>query len=103
MQEKIKRIANCYGLAKQQRQLSEECAELIQATSKFVRLQEESYKLTVDWKYLQNVIEEIADVEIMLEQMKYLLHINSEAIEEIKKNKLDREVGRIEEMEKHNG
>ena len=96
MTDKIKRIANFYGLAKQQRQLAEECAELIQATSKYVRFQEESYALTVDWTYLQNVIEEIADVEVMLDEIKYLLHINSEAVEEIKNNKIQRQLERIE-------
>lgn len=95
MQEKIKSIANHYGLPKQSRQLAEECAELIQATSKYMRFQESSYASTVDWTYLQNICEEIADVEVMLEQIKYLLHINPEAIEEIKKNKIDRQLERI--------
>jgi NTP pyrophosphatase (non-canonical NTP hydrolase) len=96
MKEKIKKIANHYGLAKQQRQLAEECGELIQATSKYMRFQEESYALTVDWTYLQNVIEEIADVEVMLDEIKHLLNINPNAIEEIKKNKVDRQLERIE-------
>ena len=96
MQDEIKRIANHYGLAKQQRQLAEECGELIQATSKYMRFQEESYALTVDWTYLQNVIEEIADVEVMLDEIKYLLNINPKAIEEIKKNKIARQLERIE-------
>ena len=96
MLEKIKKIANHYGLAKQQRQLAEECAELIQATSKYMRFQEESYALTVDWTYLQNVIEEIADVEVMLDEIKYLLHINSEAVEQIKIKKIDRQLERIQ-------
>lgn len=96
MKNKIKRIANHYGLAKQQRQLAEECGELIQATSKYMRFQEESYALTVDWTYLQNVIEEIADVEVMLDEMKHLLNINSEAIEAIKEKKVNRQLERIE-------
>ena len=96
MQDKIKRIANHYGLAKQSRQLSEECAELIQATSKYMRFQETSYASTVDWKYIESVCEEIADVEIMLEQIKYLLHINPDAIETIKGNKIARQLERIE-------
>lgn len=95
MQDKIKRIANHYGLAKQSRQLSEECAELIQATSKYMRFQETSYASTVDWKYIESVCEEIADVEIMLEQIKYLLHINPDAIETIKGNKIARQLERI--------
>ena len=96
MKDKIKRIANHYGLAKQQRQLAEECGELIQATSKYMRFQEQSYASTIDWTYLQNVIEEIADVEVMLEQIKYLLHINSNAIEAIKEKKVNRQLERIE-------
>lgn len=96
MQDKIKRIANHYGLAKQQRQLAEECGELIQATSKYMRFQEESYASTVDWTYLQNVIEEIADVEVMLDEIKYLLHINSDAIKAIKEKKVNRQIERIE-------
>ena len=95
MKNKIIKIANHYGLVKQSRQLSEECAELIQAVSKYMRYQETSYASTVDWKYLENVCEEIADVEVMLEQIKYLLHINPEAVEEIKKNKIDRQLERI--------
>ena len=100
MKEKIKRIANHYGLAKQQRQLAEECAELIQATSKYMRFQEESYALTVDWTYLQNVIEEIADVEIMLEQMKVLLNLSDETVEGVKNIKVNRELARIKEGSK---
>ena len=96
MKNKIKRIANHYGLAKQQRQLAEECGELIQATSKYMRFQEESYALTVDWTYLQNVIEEIADVEVMLDEMKHLLNINPEAIEAIKEKKVNRQLEIIE-------
>lgn len=96
MKDKIKRIANHYGLAKQQRQLAEECGELIQATSKYMRFQEESYALTVDWTYLQNVIEEIADVEVMLNEIKHLLNISDEAIEAIKESKVNRQLERIE-------
>lgn len=96
MKDKIKRIANHYGLAKQQRQLAEECGELIQATSKYMRFLEQSYALTVDWTYLQNVIEEIADVEVMLDEIKHLLNINPDAIEQIKANKVERQLERIE-------
>ena len=40
--EEVKKIADHYGLSKQQRQLSEECAELIQASSKYMRYKEVS-------------------------------------------------------------
>ena len=46
---------------------------------------------------MANIVEEIADVEIVMEEIKFLLNINPEAIEEIKKFKVDREIGRIEQ------
>jgi NTP pyrophosphatase (non-canonical NTP hydrolase) len=104
MINKIKKIANHYLLDKQQRQLAEECAELIQATSKYVRFieskttRDEIIESSDDGNMLlQNIIEEIADVEVMLDQIKYLIHINPEAIESIKKIKVNRELARIEQ------
>lgn len=68
--------AEHYGYEAQSNQLVEECAELIQAVSKYRRArgtgQETPLKEQVA---LDNLIEEIADVEIMLEQIKYLLKI----------------------------
>ena len=98
--EEVKKIADHYGLSKQQRQLSEECAELIQASSKYMRYKEVSDAQDRIWKYIQNVVEEIADVEIMLEQIKYLMHISDECIQDIKKRKIERQLERIEQEEK---
>lgn len=68
--------AEHYGYEAQSLQLVEECAELIQAVSKYRRVaaKGEDEKLIA----LGNLIEEIADVEIMLEQIKYLLKIPEE-------------------------
>lgn len=95
MEKNIKRIADHYGLKKQQRQLSEECAELIQATSKYMRYLENSCALSNAWEYITNIVGEVADVEIMLEQIKYLLNIDKEAVEKIKQSKLERQLARI--------
>ena len=85
MDERIKKIADYYGKESQLDILQEECAELVQAISKYRR--GGSFKLT---------LEEIADVEIMIEQIKYL---NSDAenrmIEKIRDGKLDRQIQRI--------
>lgn len=59
--------------------LQEELAELIQAISKYKRYGE-----------LDNIIEEIADVEIMISQIKILLSINEHSINEVKKEKFQR-------------
>ena len=58
------KIAMHYGFVSQSRQTIEEMAELTVAISKIHR----------DWnkEHLDNLIEELADVQIMLEQMIYL-------------------------------
>lgn len=76
--EEIKKIAEHYGYEAQSNQLIEECAELIQAISKHLRAKEWDKEQIA----LENLIEEIADVEIMLEQIKYLLQIVSPITEE---------------------
>ena len=61
-----RRIFDHYGVDSQLRILQEECAELIQAASKLCRqgVTAETYS---------NFEEELADVSIMIEQMKYWL------------------------------
>jgi NTP pyrophosphatase (non-canonical NTP hydrolase) len=98
MKNKLKEIADYYKLDTQSRQLNEELAELIQANSKYSRYSENN---SMNWEYLQNMCEEIADVQIMIEQMLYLLDIDNEAIEKIKMKKIDRQLERIKlEQEK---
>jgi len=70
-----------WGIEAQQNMLIEECAELIQAINKYERL--------LDSKCLVNLIEEIADVEIMLEQIKQFLCLDS-ATKSAKLKKLQR-------------
>ena len=103
MKDKIKKIADHYGFAKQSRQLNEECAELIQVVNKYYRFHEglviNDDNLTstdANNMLIQNIVEEIADVEIMLNEIKYLLNINPEAVEQIKVKKIDRQLKRME-------
>lgn len=97
--EKIKIIAEHYGYDAQSRQCIEEMAELTQAINKFWR--EElgcgKYGLLVVPVYREerrNIVEEIADVQIMLYQLGYLLDSRLEVSEMITK-KLDRQLERI--------
>ena len=104
---KLRRIAEEYGYDAQSRQCIEEMAELTQAINKFWRKQmmcgfvsldeikaEENEKSRLsDEKCYQNLVEEIADVQIMLWQMAYLL--NADVIPIINQ-KLDRQLERIE-------
>ena len=93
-------IADYYGYEAQSNQLIEECAELIQAINKHKRVMHnrKSVNMTLN-EAINNVSEEIADVEIMLAQIKYLLGINEQYIDTIKEMKINRTAKRIEEKE----
>ena len=94
--EAIKKIADTYGYDAQSRQLIEEMAELTQAINKAWRMGNDFDNLLVQKR---NIKEEIADVTIMLEQMKYLLDISDTDIEHIINQKLNRQLERIEKNE----
>ena len=79
---------NLYGEAIQTIVAIEECNELILALT------------NLRCGKPNNVEEETADVEIMLEQIKYLMHISDECIQDIKKRKIERQLERIEQEEK---
>ena len=78
----IQKIAEYYGLDNQLNKTIEECAELIQA---LVKLESR-----------ENTIEEIADVQIMLKQMLYLLDCEKE-VEKVMEYKINRQLERIKQ------
>lgn len=102
MDKRIKEIAEHYKYDPQSRQCIEEMAELTKALNKFWRknLLCGQVKLTPDiLKDLRktpeyhNVLEEIADVEIMLKQIVYLLDMDTSEMVELK---LQRQMERID-------
>lgn len=104
-QNNIIAIANHYGYDSQSRQLIEEMAELTVAINKLWIVERFcDGKNIMDVKgfsypEVKEIIEEIADVEIMLSQIKYLLGCNDE-VEQEKERKISRQLERIkEEME----
>lgn len=90
-------IAKHYGYDSQSNQLIEECAELIQAINKHKRIMSGEISKEKYSDAIENIIEEIADVEIMIDQIKYLLSINPMYVDGVKKQKIMREMKRIEE------
>ena len=84
--ERIKTIADHYGIEKQLHQLAEECSELAVEASHSARK-----GVTV------KIIEEMADVLLMMEQVIYLANIAIEDIDECIKFKIDRQLERIKE------
>ena len=87
-EEKVKEIAEYYGLKNQLRQLAEECSELSVESSHSAR-----HGTTV------KIIEEMADVMIMIEQVIYLAKIDKCDIEDCINYKINRQLKRIEEEE----
>jgi NTP pyrophosphatase (non-canonical NTP hydrolase) len=87
MDEVYRKAIDTWGETAQLDQTIEELAELIQAINKYKRT-----------KNIESMLEEIADVEIMISQMKYLLTCTStqtlftakESIEQIKDTKIKR-------------
>lgn len=94
IKEKIIKIANTYGYEPQSRQCIEEMAELTQAINKLWRKCGNGKPTEKDAKMcMDNLIEELADVQIMIWQMVYLLGVDT--IPYISK-KLDRQIKIIE-------
>lgn len=95
--EKIRYIAEHYGILAQIGQLYEEIGELMQAINRMRRSVGFGQSITAEpAECVDNVYEELADVEIMIGQVKYLLNGN-EAVDRIIREKLDRQIKRIEE------
>lgn len=93
IQIKQLKIINHYGVDRQYNQLIEECSELIQAICKYKRddlLQSDNDIVTT-----ANIIEEIADVENLIEQLKFKDGFIKTGAERIKEYKVNREIDRI--------
>lgn len=90
-------IADYYGLDKQCNQTIEECGELIQALAKFNRVKGNGFDTPVKLgEAFEMIIEEIADVQICINQLIYLTKRQYE-INEITSSKLNRQIRRIDE------
>ena len=86
---RIIEIADHYGIEKQLHQLAEECSELAVEASHSARK-----GVTV------KIIEEMADVLLMIEQVVYLANIDKCDIEDCIEFKLNRQMKRIEAEDK---
>ena len=94
----IIKLAKKLGIENRIDQTQEECAELIQALSKYRRTVVQKDKTcSVDELKARNMVtEEIADVEFCLTQIKKLLSISDMEIEGIKSVKVTRTKKRME-------
>jgi NTP pyrophosphatase (non-canonical NTP hydrolase) len=85
-ENEVKTMQTCldkWGINAQVGQTVEECAELIVALQKYVNR-------TPQPGTVENILDEIADVEMMLGQMRLVLGINDEALRERIEYKFER-------------
>ena len=88
------KVIEVNGKEKQLRQLQEECAELIVAVNHYLRTLNDKQFADNTAAFI-NLIEETADVEIMLAQLLCMFMLFENAVEEIKAKKLKRLEERI--------
>ena len=86
-EQKLRMIADNYGLSCQMYKLMEECGELVAASAKYD---------PHDYRTGYHLAEEIADVRVMIEQVEYLLSIHG-TVQEYMAQKVDRQIGRMRE------
>lgn len=88
-------IADCYGVEKQKNQLIEEMAELTQAIIKLWRFKRGVlHKAITEKELMDNLIEEMADVKLVLDQLIYLMDAAAE-VQDVMEYKVKREMNRI--------
>lgn len=90
----LTRIAYYYGSVHQMMKLHEELGELESAIARY-QLAVKNGNMTA--KIADNLTEEIADVENLLTQIKYILMIEPKKLGKIKRQKIDRQLKRIDE------
>lgn len=100
-QEKIIKIARHYGYDAQSRQCIEEMAELTQAINKFWRKRLKCGANAINnvppgTLEEMNIEEELADVQIMIWQLKYLCGVSDIEFEKTIDAKLNRQISRME-------
>lgn len=97
MRNDLLKIIKHYGLNHQQRKLEEEVFELQEAiiTHELKQSVEYDIPLTEIVGTKEHIAEELADVMVILEQIKLYYEISSEEITKIFWSKVERQLGRI--------
>lgn len=101
MKENLLKIINNYGLSSQLKKLSEEIFELQEA----IVIRERDYKscdttIKMDMENKKHIEEEFADCCVVLEQFKAYYSLDNDKIIEIMKQKINRQLERMEKNEK---
>lgn len=105
MEEKLLKIINHYGVIHQLKYFQSEVFEFNEAVITLEKTEEESCRSHVCNARIeserQHIAEELADVEVMLLQLKEYYHIDGKDILKIMNEKIDRQLERISKGEQH--
>lgn len=101
MDKDLLKIIECYGILSQLKYFQSEVFELNEAIIK----RETEYgfcetSISMEKENLKHITEELADVMVMLMQFKEYYHIDGNEIMKIMREKIDRQLGRIENESK---
>ena len=94
MKDKALQIIKHYGLLHQLKHFQSEVFELNEAIFDYYH-EENKYYPEIEQQLKNHIAEEIADVQVMLDQFKAYYKINREDIREIMKYKIGRQLERI--------
>ena len=93
MKDDLLKIIRNYGLVNQMKHWHEEIYELDEAITQ-KEMEDNLLEDLIDRKY--NISQEIADCFVMLKQFQYYYDIEDSEIEKIMKEKIQRQLGRME-------
>ena len=98
MKENLLNIISHYGIDKQLKYIHSEYFELDEAIIKAEKFEPQTFiELNVNTSvYISHIAEEIADVMVMLKQFQYYYKIEDKTIEDIMKQKIERQLERID-------
>ena len=88
MKEDLLKIIEHFGVVNQLKKLNEECYEVVESIRNY-----EENKIDI---FKEHIVEEIADLMVILEQFKWHYDLTSEEITKIFWNKVNRTLERIE-------
>lgn len=94
MEEDLLKIINHYGIGNQLKYIHSEYFELDEAIIEYEKASEWTLSMVENCK--NHIAEEIADVMVMLKQFQYYYDISNEHIEKIMREKIKRQLERIE-------
>lgn len=96
MKEQLLEIINKYGVIPQLKYFQSEVFELNEAII-YERATSKYGDERNDYKCIEHITEEIADVMVMLNQFQYYYGIEDKEIEEVMKYKIERQLDRMKE------